>query len=327
MFSIFHPLYNGLRVIVLPKFTLESFCEAVQEHRITYAYVVPPILLALAKSPIVADYDLSSIGMFLSAAAPLSREIIDAVWSRLRIGVKQAYGLSETSPGTHIQVSCRSYLFHEAKTRFWQSSRDWRSSIGSVGCLLPNMRAKCVSEDGKTLPVGTTGELCVSGPNIFAGYLNNAAQTAEALTADGYFRTGDIGHEDHDGNVFITDRLKELIKYKGFQVAPAELESLLLGHYAVADVCVVGIYDEAMATELPRAFIVRAQDITGKQQVDGDDELGREIAAWMEKRVAPYKRLRGGVVFVKEIPKTASGKLLRRVVRDQITTTKSKPKL
>lgn len=204
-----------------------------------------------------------------------------------------------------------------------QSASDWRETAGSVGRLLPNMLAKCVSEDGEVLPAGSTGEIWVAGPNVFAGYWRNKAATADALTADGYFRTGDIGHEDAAGNLFITDRLKELIKYKGFQVAPAELEGLLLRHPAVVDVCVVGVYDESQATELPRAFVVRG----GSQTEESDEQLGIAIATWLVERVAPYKRLRGGVIFVKDIPKTASGKILRRVVRDQWIPTKPQAKL
>jgi 4-coumarate--CoA ligase len=189
------------------------------------------------------------------------------------------------------------------------------------------MRAKYVSENGTALPAGSTGELCVKGPNIFAGYLRNSAATVAALTADGYFRTGDIGHQDGAGNFFITDRIKELIKYKGFQVAPAELEGLLLGHKMVADVCVVGVYDEGMATELPRAFVVRTEVETGREGKAEEEQLGMEIAAWLAERVASYKRLRGGVVFVKEIPRTASGKILRRVIREDMEITKPTPKL
>lgn len=171
-----------------------------------------------------------------------------------------------------------------------------------------------VSEAGEALPAGSTGEFWVKGPNVFAGYWKNPSATANCMTTGGYFKTGDIGHQDKDGNFYITDRLKELIKYKGFQVAPAELEGLLVGSDMVADACVVGVYDEGQATELPLAFVVKAQKVKDV----GDKELEREICKWVASKVANHKRLRGGIRFVDEIPKSAAGKILRRVLRDQI---------
>ena len=134
------------------------------------------------------------------------------------------------------------------------------------------------------------------------------------MTSDGYFKTGDIGYQDDAGNFYITDRLKELIKYKGFQVAPAELEGLLVGNHLVADACVVGIYDEAQATELPLAFVVKAEKYKGME----DEKLENEICKWVASKVSNHKRLRGGIRFVNDIPKSAAGKILRRVLRDQI---------
>ena len=166
-----------------------------------------------------------------------------------------------------------------------------------------------MSPDEHEVPAGQTGELWVRGPNVFQGYLNNAAGTAHALTADGYFRTGDVGHQDAAGNFFITDRVKELIKYKGFQVPPAELEGLLLGHPLVDDVAVVGVYDEAQATEVPRAYVVLGKG------AEGGREAERQITEWLRGRVASHKRLRGGVRFVDEVPKSASGKILRRLLK------------
>lgn len=185
--------------------------------------------------------------------------------------------------------------------------------MGSVGRLLANQTAQFVSEDGESLPVGSTGEFWVKGPNVFAGYWKNSAATANCMTPDGYFKTGDVGYQD-EGNFYITDRLKELIKYKGFQVAPAELEGLLVGSDMVADACVVGIHDESQATELPLAFVVKAE----KFKNVGDEELEREICKWVGSQVAHHKRLRGGVRFVDEIPKSAAGKILRRILRDRI---------
>jgi 4-coumarate--CoA ligase len=171
--------------------------------------------------------------------------------------------------------------------------------------------AKIVDPDEREVAVGASGEIWLKGPNIFKGYLNNPAGTANTFSSDGYFKTGDIGYVDAYGNFYITDRLKELIKYKGFQVAPAELEGLLISHPKVNDVAVLGIYDAAQATEIPRAYVVLAQGVhRGK-------ETEEEIVNWFDARVAGHKRLRAGVRFVDEIPKTASGKILRRVLKQK----------
>ena len=165
--------------------------------------------------------------------------------------------------------------------------------------------------ESQPLPLGTTGELHVRGPNVFLGYHNNPAATADCLSPTAWFRTGDVGHLDPRGNLFITDRVKELIKYKGFQVAPAELEGYLLEHPLVDDCAVVGIQSEALGTEVPRAYVVvKGQKLTAVGQAEQD------IAQWLNARVANHKKLRGGVILVKEIPKNASGKILRRVLKE-----------
>jgi 4-coumarate--CoA ligase len=278
----------------MPKFDLEKFCMHVQTHRITFAYVVPPVILMLGKSPTVDNYDLSSIRMMNSGAAPLTRDLVDTVYKRLKIPIKQGYGLSETSPTTHTQP--------------WDT---WQTKVGSVGRLLPNQTAKYMNEAGEEVPAGETGELWIKGPNIFMGYLNNEEGTKNALTEDGYFKTGDVGHQDTEGNFYITDRVKELIKYKGFQVPPAELEGILIGHEDVDDVAVIGIQDHAQATEVPRAYIVP------RKGLEAGKDLEAKIVKWLEKKVASHKRLRGGVRFVDEVPKSASGKILRRVLKAQ----------
>lgn len=247
----------------------------------------------LGKSPIVSNYDLSSIRMLNSGAAPLTRDLVDAVYQRLKIPIKQGYGLSETSPTTHTQP--------------WE---EWNTTIGSVGRLLPNQVAKYMDPEEKEVPAGQTGELWIKGPNIFKGYLNNVEGTKNALTDDGYFKTGDVGHQDENGNFFITDRVKELIKYKGFQVPPAELEGILIGNDEVDDVAVIGIYNKDQATEVPRAYVVP------KKGVKGGKETEKRIVEWLAGKVASHKRLRGGVRFVDEIPKSASGKILRRKLKE-----------
>lgn len=287
-----HALYRGFNCVVMPKFDIESWCKIVQDAKVTFAYVVPPVVLQLSKHPCVDKYDLSTIRMMNSGAAPLTKELVEALHGRTKLKVKQGYGLSETSPTTHAQE--------------WS---DWDRYIGSVGKMLPNMRAKFVDPEEKEVPTGSVGELWVSGPNIFQGYLNNPEGTRNALTDDGYFKTGDVGYLDEQYNFYITDRVKELIKYKGFQVPPAELEGLLASHPKIADVAVIGVYREDIASEVPLAFVVPAGG------VKPGTELEKEIADWLNAKVAQHKRLRGGVKFVTEIPKSVSGKILRRVLK------------
>ena len=172
------------------------------------------------------------------------------------------------------------------------------------------MSCKYCDEDGNELPVGETGELWLKGPNVMIGYLNNPEATANSITPDGYFKTGDVGHEDADGNVYITDRVKELIKYKGFQVPPAELEGKLMGHPKIDDVAVVGVYDAALASEVPRAYVVPKGGLR-------TEELASEIVQYIHDNLAQHKRLRGGVRFIDAIPKSVSGKILRRVLKDE----------
>ena len=287
-------LYRGLTCIVMEKFDLEQFCKLVQQHKITFSYVVPPVVLGLSKHPVVDKYDLSSLRMMTSAAAPLTKELVDAAYKRLRIPVTQAFGLSETSPSTHVQPL-----------------ELWQSTVGSVGRLLSNQTAKYVSIDETEVPVGEVGELWVKGPNVFAGYWKNEKATANALTSDGYFKTGDIGYQDKDGNFYITDRIKELIKYKGSQVAPAELEGVLLSHDKVNDVAVLGIQRDDLATEVPIAYVVPRPGTAASPQLEKD------IVDFVASKVANHKKLRGGVKFVEEIPKSAAGKILRRVLKEK----------
>ncbi|KAH0372012.1 acetyl-CoA synthetase-like protein, partial [Aureobasidium melanogenum] len=286
--------YKGSRVVVMPKFDIEDFCRITQEEKITFSYVAPPVVLHLSKHPVVDKYDLSSIRMMNSGAAPLTKELVNAVYDRKKLKIKQGYGLSETSPTTHTQR--------------WE---DWQSTVGSVGILLPNMTAKYMSPEEKEVPAGEVGELWLKGPNVFQGYLNNPEGTANALTSDGYFKTGDVGYQDKNNNFFITDRVKELIKYKGFQVPPAELEGYLVAHDKIADVAVIGIYREDIATEVPRAYVVPRKGVEAGKALEDD------IVNWIGAKVANHKKLRGGVKFVDEIPKSISGKILRRVLKQQ----------
>lgn len=287
-------LYSGYELVVMSKFDLEKLCSIIEQRKITFLYAVPPVILQLSKTALISKYNLSSIRMVLSGAAPLTKELVSAFYGRLKLPVKQGYGMSETSPTTHMQR--------------WD---DCMKYVGSVGRLLPNITAKYMSHDEKELPVGETGELWVKGPNIFKGYLNNPAGTKNALTSDGYFRTGDVGYQDAEGNFYITDRIKELIKYKGFQVPPAELEGILISHPDIDDVAVIGVYSKEQATELPRAYVVP------KKGIEAGKALEKNVVDWLAGKVANHKRLRGGVRFVDVVPKSVSGKILRRVLQLQ----------
>lgn len=303
--TILVPMYSGVKVVVLAQFEIEKFCSLIQNHGITYAYVVPPMCLLLSKHPSVEKYDLSSLRMTTSGAAPLSKELVEAMHSRTGIKVKQAYGLTETSPACCGQP--------------WD---EWYKSVGSIGKLFPNIEAKFCAMPGsreeheqggprRELDQGKTGELYLRGPNVFIGYHQKPDETKGCLDAEGWFRTGDIGHIDENGDIYITDRVKELIKYKGFQVAPAELEGYLVNHHLVDDVAVVGVESTELGTEVPRAYVVRKGGMEAMREGDG-----QTIVQWLNSRVAHHKKLRGGVKFVDAIPKSASGKILRRILKD-----------
>jgi len=273
------------------RFDLEEFCGLVQEHRPERAHLVPPILLGLAKHPVVENYDFSSMKTIVSAAAPLSLDTEAAVTDRIGCNVKQAWGMSELSPiGTF--------------------NTDDNSRSGSVGPLVGSTRAKILDEEGNSLPANTPGELALHGPQVMAGYLNQPDKTRECLSESGWLRTGDVAQYDEDGFFYITDRMKELIKVRGYPVAPAELEALLLTHEAVGDAAVIQIPDEASG-ELPRAYVVLKEAFVGTVTED-------QLKGFVKERAAAYKRLEGGVVFRESIPKSASGKILRRILRDEL---------
>jgi acyl-CoA synthetase (AMP-forming)/AMP-acid ligase II len=281
-------LRNGATLVTMPRFDLESFLALVQEHRATKAHLVPPIVLALAKSPLVERYDLSSLGLVNSGAAPLSPELQQAAAERVGCPVVQGYGMTESSPVTHVTP------LDPARHR-----------LGSIGPPVPSTECRIVDlSSGAELGPGEEGEVCVRGPQVMRGYLDDPEATAATVDPDGWLHTGDVGRADEDGYVVLVDRVKELIKYKGYQVAPAELEAVLLEHPAVAEAAVVGRPDEE-AGEVPKAFVALAGDATAE-----------EIMAFVAERVAPYKKLRA-VEFVEEIPKSPSGKILRRVLNER----------
>ncbi|HYU59047.1 MAG TPA: 4-coumarate--CoA ligase family protein [Actinomycetota bacterium] len=282
-------LHNGGTVVTMPRFDLEQFLGLMQEHRITRAYLVPPIVLALAKHPLVDRYDLSSLRLILSGAAPLDAGLASACEQRLGCQVIQGYGLTETSPVTNCTPD----------------DDPSGNKPGSIGPLLPNTEARIVSfETGRDETPGQDGEIWIRGPQVMKGYLNNPEATRATIDEDGWLHTGDIGHADEDGYFTIADRLKELIKYKGYQVPPAELEAVLLSHPAISDAAVIPKRDDE-AGEVPKAFVVIKAEATAD-----------EIMIYVAERVALHKKIRE-VEFVEEIPKSASGKILRRVLVDR----------
>ena len=281
-------LRRGATIVTIPRFDLELFLELSQRYQTTRAYLVPPVILALAKHPAVDDYDLSSIDVIMSGAAPLSGDLAAAASERLGCYVMQGYGLTETSPVTHVVPE------DPAKNK-----------PGSIGPPIPN--TECIVVDpttGEEVAAGDLGEVWIRGPQVMKGYLNNDAATAATIDSDGWLHSGDIGRVDSDGYFFLVDRLKELIKYKGMQVAPAELEALLLSHPKISDAAVIGVADEE-AGEVPKAFVVVAEEVS--------DE---DIKSFVAERVAPHKRIRF-VEVTEAIPKSASGKILRRVLKDR----------
>ncbi|XP_064623191.1 uncharacterized protein LOC135485270 [Lineus longissimus] len=280
-------LRNGTKLVTMPKFDPEEYLSLIQQYKASFLCIVPPIALFLAKHPVVEKFDLSSVRDVICAAAPLSEAMEAALVQRIGKIVRQGYGLTETSPVSHL---CP--LDHKGKT-------------GSIGLLLPNSKAKIVDvETREELGLNQDGELVLAGPHIMKGYHGNQEATDHCIK-DGWFFTGDIGHVDADGYFYVVDRLKELIKYKGFQVPPAELEGLLLTHPSIADAAVIGVADES-AGELPKAFVVLKPN---------SDTTEEDIVKFVEERVAYYKQLRGGVEFLTDIPKAASGKILRRILR------------
>lgn len=282
------PLYKGGECVTLPRFDLEQFLQTIEKYQLTHLYLVPPILVALAKHPLVDKYNLKSVKLITSGAAPLDGGVQDAVAKRLGCLVVQGYGMTETSLASHVTPDVPGKIKH-----------------GSVGLLLPNMQCKIVDvETGAELGTDQPGEIWVRGPNVMGGYLNNPQATAQTLDADGWLHTGDIGYVDAEGYTYVVDRVKELIKYKGMQVAPAELEGHLLAHPAVADSAVIPSPDEE-AGEVPKAYVVLKGEATPE-----------EIMAFVAERVAPHKKVRRCEI-VDSIPKSASGKILRRVLVEQ----------
>jgi acyl-CoA synthetase (AMP-forming)/AMP-acid ligase II len=286
-------LRSGATVVTLPQFDFEKFLWVLQNYEINVLPVVPPIVLGLARNPLVDRFDLSKLETLHCGAAPLSVEVADACAKRLGVPINYGYGMTELSPLSHLS--------------YRNAGSD---KPNSTGYCLPNTVCKIIDvATGSELGPGAEGEVCVRGPQVMKGYLGQPEATAAIIDREGWLHTGDIGYADEDGALFIVDRLKELIKYKGRQVAPAELEAVLLSHPSIADAAVIPSPDE-FAGEVPIAFVVLKESVSSAEIID-----------FVAERVAPYKRIRR-VEFVDHIPKSPAGKILRRVlgqrVREQV---------
>ena len=278
-------IYRGVTLVTMPRFDLEQFLQIVEKYKITCLNLVPPLVLALSKHPLVDNYDVSSIRLISSGAAPLGQELEQACADRLNCQIYQGYGLTEVAGASHVNtIPVPS------------------DKVGAVGQVVPNTYSKIIdTESGKELGINEQGEVLIKGPHVMKGYLNNEEATKHCIDEDGWFHTGDIGYADEDGYFFIVDRVKELIKYKAYQVAPAELEAILVSHEAIADAAVIPSPDEE-AGEIPKGFIVLSSEISAE-----------EIMKFVAEQVAPHKKIRK-IEIVDEIPKSASGKILRRVL-------------
>ena len=277
----------GGALVTMPRFDLEQFLTLCQKHETPRMWIVPPVALALAKHPLVDKFDLSALVQVNSAAAPLGADVAEAMGQRLGTAATQGYGMTELSPVSHV-------------------SPKGKGRAGASGVTIPNTECRIVNPETMTdAEPGQDGEIWIKGPQVMKGYLNNPKATAETIVEGGWLRTGDIGHFDADGYLFITDRLKELIKVKGFQVAPAELEALLVTHPAITDAAVIGVQDPE-AGEVPMAFIVSP-----------NPPSLAELQAFLDPQIAHYKQVKR-LEVVEAIPKSTSGKILRRLLRDKV---------
>ena len=287
------PILLNAEVYMLSSFTMKAMLDTVTDYQIGELLLVPPILIRMVRDPIVDEYDLSCVARFSSGAAPLSEEIIQQLKAKFpNTGFKQGYGMTE---------SCSCITAHPPEKYEYKHAH-------KVGTICASTVIKIVDEDGKELGIGQTGELLAKGPQITMGYFENEKATKETFV-DGWLRTGDQVMIDSDGMITVTDRIKEMIKVKGIGVAPAELEDLLLGHRFVEDVAVLGIPDE-YSGEKPKAYIVP------KKGAPAETELGRVLLKYVQEKKVRHKWLKE-VEFIGEIPKSASGKILRRLLRDK----------
>ncbi|XP_022959956.1 4-coumarate--CoA ligase 2-like [Cucurbita moschata] len=288
-------LRAGAAILIMQKFEIVSLLELVEKYKASIMPIVPPILLAIAKSSEFEKYDMSSVRVLKSGGAPLGKKLEDTVREKFPTAILgQGYGMTEAGP-----VLTMSLAF--AKEPF-------PVKAGACGTVVRNAEMKIIDpETGVSLPANSAGEICIRGDQIMKGYLNDLESTKRTIDKEGWLHTGDIGFIDDDDELFIVDRLKELIKFKTFQVAPAELEALLIAHPKLSDAAVIGMPDE-QAGELPVAFVVKA---------NGGEITEEDVKQFISEQVVFYKRLKR-VFFVNAIPKAPSGKILRKELRSQL---------
>jgi len=274
-------------VYIMKQFEFEEYLRVSSTHRVTQLQVVPPIMILLAKRLEPGRYDLSNLESITCGAAPLSLDVQNKVSKRFNVPILGGWGMTE--------LTCSGILVPGGVA----------DDTGSIGVLIPNCESKIVNDHGEEVKDGEHGELLYRGPNTCLGYWRNSKTTVESFTADGWFKTGDIALH-RNGWFWIVDRKKELIKVQGFQVAPAELEALLLENASIADAAVVGV--NIGGEEYPRAYVVLEDH--------AKDYSAKSIQQWVQQRVSKYKRLVGGVSLVDEVPKSPSGKILRQIMRE-----------
>ena len=288
------PILINAEVVMLPQFSMEKILDVIVEYQLKELLLVPPIIIRLVRDPLVDRYDLSHVVRFSSGAAPLSEEIIDQLQKKFpHTGFKQGYGMTE---------SCSCITAHPPDKYDYKYAH-------SGGAIVASTEVKIIKDDGTEGDIGEDGEVLARGPQVVMGYLNNEKATRETFDADGFLHTGDRGSISEEGMIYISDRIKELIKVKGIGVAPAELEDLLLGHPKVEDVAVMSIRDD-YSGELPKAYVVL------KPGIQESTAVGKEIIAFVKEKKVRYKWVKE-VEFISEIPKSPSGKILRRVLRDK----------
>ncbi|CAN6578530.1 unnamed protein product [Malus baccata var. baccata] len=298
-FMVVRAVAMGETLVLMERFDFESMLRAVERHKISYMPVSPPLVVAMAKSELVKKYDLSSLRLLGCGGAPLGKDVVDRFRERFpTVEIVQGYGLTETGGGATRMIDSEETKSH-----------------ASVGRLSENMEAKIVDpETGEALPPGKRGELWLRGPSVMKGYVGDDKATAETLDKDGWLKTGDLCYFDDEGFLYIVDRLKELIKYKAYQVPPAELEHILLTHPDIADAAVIPYPDED-AGEIPMAYVVRKP---------GSNITEVLVMDFVAKQVSPYKKIRR-VAFINSIPKSPAGKILRReLVNHALSSSSSK---
>ncbi|EAQ90108.1 hypothetical protein CHGG_06727 [Chaetomium globosum CBS 148.51] len=313
---------TGSTVYTMQSFNLEVVVKAIRDRGVTYMHMAPPVAVMLAKATVVEPYakngGFKTVVAGVTGGAPLGHEVVEEVYKRCGFRVRLGYGLSETC-STSLQRGCgeREMREHAGDTGrpHWGVEVMIASGEGYAKRAGEKTPVAAVDVEGEVL-IRAAGLLSAYLPvGVFSGNSPDMSVTEDALTADGWFRTGDVGALNADGRLRITDRLKELIKVRAYQVAPAELEAVLCSSEAVADAGVIGIYDKSEATEWPRAFVVPRAGRKGMSKADLD-QLAGQLKALVEKRTAKYKWLIGGIVFVDQIPKSPSGKILRRVLKN-----------